>query len=155
MLFLPAKKLPCTSDQEDISLELAEKKRATYLSDYPIINKNPSLPHGLVVHKRRDNPLACVDNLDPEFRTLYDQVQKKVERTKSEKRPTILALVSPLEEHLLHYLPFRVKKTVVTEDFRPYITLSNLATSMTATSLALARQYSGRVEKWTTKPSSS
>merc|ERR1711911_512195 len=130
----PAEKLPCTSDQEDISLELAEKKRATYLSDYPIINKNPSLPHGLAVHKRRDKPLACVDNLDPEFRSLYDQVQKKVEQTKSEKRPSILALVSPLEEHLLHYLPFRVKKTVVSEDFRPlhyalksrYINDSNL-----------------------------
>ena len=115
----PTEQLPCPNEQEDISLELMEKKRATYFSDYPVINKNPSVTHSLSIHKRRDNPIACVKNLDPEFKSLYEQVQTKIKQTKNDKKPTILAFVSPLEEHLLHYLPLRVKKTVVPEEFRP------------------------------------
>ena len=115
----PADKLPCPTTHEDISLELAEKKRATYLSDYPIINKITSKSHGLKVHNKRSNPLVRVADLDPEFKSMYQQVQNKVKQTENNKKPSILAYISPLEEHLLHYLPLKVKKTVVPEGYRP------------------------------------
>ena len=93
----PADKLPPPPIHEDISLELAEKKKATYFSDYPIINKVTSESHGLKVHQARTSPLDRVTDLDPEFESMYQRIQDEVKQIEDDKKPSILAYVSPLE----------------------------------------------------------
>ena len=100
----PADKLPPPEIQEDLNIELAEKKKATYFTDYPIINKIPSKSYGLKVHQGRTSPLGRVPDLDPKFESIYQQVQNDVTKLADDIKPLIIACVSPLEEHLLHYL---------------------------------------------------
>ena len=141
----PADKLPPPEIQEDLNIELAEKKKATYFTDYPIINKIPSKSYGLKVHQGRTSPLGRVSDLDPKFESIYQKVQNEVTKLEDDKKPSIIAFVSPLEEHLLHYLPLKVKKTVVPEGYRPlqyknrYINDTNL--------ISLSEAVYGRLKK--------
>ena len=115
----PADKLSPPESQEDLNIELAENKKATFLGDYPIINKNPSKSYGLKTHQGRTSPLGRVPHLDPKFESLYQKVQTDAAQLADDKKPSIIAWVSPLEEHLLHYLPLKVKKAVLPEEYNP------------------------------------
>ena len=65
------------------------------------------------------SPLGKIYNLDPKFESLYKKVQSSAAKLPDDKKPAILAWVSPLEEHLLHYLPLKVKKATLPEEYDP------------------------------------
>ena len=58
-------------------------------------------------------------NLHSDFISNWKKIKADTTLSSPQNQPNILAWVSPLEEHLLHYLPFPVKKVVQPHHYNP------------------------------------
>ena len=104
-----ANKLPAKVP-DIIEVQQSEYKTSPLISEHPIINQNPR-KYTLKTHNISD-PLMGVPNLSQDFISHWRKIKSDTTLSSTSNQPTILAWVLLLEEHLLHYMPFPVKKAI-------------------------------------------